>query len=154
MKLALSSDHAGYPLKQYLVVYLTEKGHQVIDLGVSSDGHRTDYPDAAHVLGEALQKGQAERGILVCGSGVGACIAANKMTGIYAAICHDVYSAAQGVEHDNMNVLCLGARVIGVAAAETLVDAYIGAQFQSDVVRYMRRFNKVRSLEEGTPWPE
>ncbi|QPC84338.1 ribose 5-phosphate isomerase B [Phototrophicus methaneseepsis] len=148
MKLALSADHAGYQLKQYLITYLQEQGHEVVDLGVDTDAVRSDYPDAAKALGEAVLSGQVERGVLVCGSGVGACVAANKMKGIYAAICHDAYSAGQGVQHDNMNVLCMGARVIGPALAESLVDSFIAAHFLEDGERYVRRFHKIQSMED------
>lgn len=148
MKIALASDHAGYQLKQGLVDYLTEKGLEVIDLGVDSDAQRADYPDVAKKLGTAIQNGDAERGILVCGSGVGASVAANKMKGIYAAICHDAYSAAQGVEHDKMNVLCLGGRIIGIALAEKLADAFLDANFNTKQERYQRRFDMVKAMED------
>lgn len=148
MKLALAADHAGYTLKQHLVDYLKTQGHDVLDLGVESDAHRSDYPSVAKTLGDAILAGQAERGILVCGSGVGASIAANKMDGIYAAICHDSYSAAQGVEHDNMNVLCLGGRIIGPALAEKLSDAFINAKFNTESGRYLTRFKMVQDMEK------
>lgn len=147
MKIALSADHAGYPLKQYMVSYLQKQGHDVLDLGVDTAEVSSDYPDAAAAISDAVLDGRAERGILVCGSGVGACIAANKVKGIYAAICHDTYSAHQGVEHDNMNVLCLGAKVIGTALAEELADAFISAQF-NDEGRYARRFAMVKAIED------
>lgn len=147
MKIALASDHAGFQLKQHLVTYLAEQGYDVADLGVESDAHRTDYPDVAKVIGNAILEKQAERAILICGSGVGASIAANKIDGIYAAICHDVYSAAQGVEHDNMNVLCLGGRIIGPALAEKLADAFLKATFNTVEERYLRRFNMVLDIE-------
>ncbi len=146
MKLALASDHAGYPLKQQLVEYLREKGHEVLDLGVDTPDVSSDYPDAALAVGAAVLDGRAERGILVCGSGVGASVAANKMRGIYAAICHDVYSAHQGVEHDNMNVLCLGGRIVGVNLARELADAFISATFMGEE-RFQRRFGKVQAIE-------
>lgn len=148
MKIALSSDHAGYSLKAHLVNYLKEQGHEVLDLGVDSDAQRADYTDAAQRVGTAVVAGEAERGILVCGSGVGASIAANKIKGVYCAICHDAYSAAQGVQHDNMNVLAVGGRVIGIALGESLADAFIGAKFQEDTERYVRRFNQVKAMEE------
>lgn len=147
MKIALASDHAGFDLKAYLVNYLSEKGHEVVDLGVESAAERSDYPVVAQTVGKAIQNGEAERGILICGSGVGASIAANKMKGIYAAICHDTYSAAQGVQHDNMNILCLGGRVIGEVTAETLTDAFIGASFNTEVERYGRRFKMLQDME-------
>jgi ribose 5-phosphate isomerase B len=149
MKLALSSDHAGYPVKQHLVNYLRAKGHEVIDLGVDTEAVSVDYTDAAKRVGQAVIDGTAERGILCCGSGVGASIAANKMNGVYCAITHDTYSAAQGVEHDNMNVMALGSRIIGVALAEKLADAFIGATFITDPDRYMRRFKIVQEMEES-----
>jgi ribose 5-phosphate isomerase B len=148
MRIALASDHAGYDLKQHLLKFIVQQGHEAIDLGVNSAETLTDYPDAAQTIGSAILDGKAERGILICGSGVGASIAANKIKGIYAAICHDTYSAAQGVQHDNMNVLCLGGRIIGVATAEDLTTAFLGTSFRSDVERYQRRFDKVLKMEE------
>lgn len=149
MKLALASDHAGYPLKQHLVTYLREQGHDIVDLGVDTEALRVDYTDAAKKVGQAIVDGQAERGILVCGSGVGASIAANKINGVYCAITHDAYSAAQGVEHDNMNVMALGSRIVGIAVAEGLADAFISATFLTDPDRYMRRFKQVQDMEES-----
>lgn len=148
MKLALAADHAGFRLKEHLRLFLQNAGHDVLDLGVDNDVERSDYPDAAQAVGAAVLDGRAERGILICGSGVGASIAANKMHGIYAGLCHDTYSAAQGVQHDNMNVLCLGSLVIGITTAENLVQAFLGASFQNKVDRYVRRFEKVRALEK------
>jgi ribose 5-phosphate isomerase B len=147
MKIAIASDHAGYFLKAYLVPYLQKRGYDVLDLGVDTDTVSADYPDTAIIVGNAVLDGRVERGIVVCGSGIGACIAANKMKGIYAAIAHDTYSAAQGVQHDNMNVLCLGGRVVGFATAETLVDAFLEATFEG-ADRFVRRFNKVKALED------
>lgn len=149
MKLALASDHAGYPLKQHLVKYLREQGHDVVDLGTDTHKVRVDYTDAAKKIGQVVSDGEAERGILVCGSGVGASIAANKIKGVYCAITHDVYSAAQGVQHDNMNVMALGSRVVGVAVAEQLADAFISATFLTDPDRYMRRFKQVQDMENS-----
>lgn len=148
MRVAIAADHAGYFLKAYLLPYLQKHGHDVLDLGVTTDAVPADYPDTARAVGDAVLDGRAERGIVICGSGVGACIAANKMHGIYAAIAHDTYSAAQGVQHDNMNVLCLGGRVIGPTIAETVVDAFLGATFAGEE-RFVRRFDKVRNLETG-----
>ena len=148
MKIALASDHAGYPLKQHLVDYLKKQGHEVLDLGVDTDKVPSDYPDAAEAIGHAVLDGRAERGILACGSGVGASIAANKMQGIYAAVCHDHYSAHQGVEHDRMNVLTIGARIIGPTTAEELADAFIAAQ-PSTEERHVRRFGKLQAIEES-----
>ncbi len=146
MKLALASDHAGFSLKDHLVRYLQHRGHEVIDLGVESEQVRADYPDAAAAVAEAVLGGQAERGLVICGSGIGACIAANKFHGIYAAIAHDTYSAAQGVEHDRMNVLCLGGRVVGPSLAEQLAEAFVLASPNPDE-RYERRFQKVKAIE-------
>ena len=148
MKLALSSDHAGYDLKQHLVEYLRKQGHEIVDLGVESAAHAADYTDAAKKVANAVVNGEAERGILVCGSGVGASIAANKVKGVYCAITHDTYSAAQGVQHDNMNVMALGGRVVGIALGEALVDAFVNARFQSETERYLRRFKDVQALEK------
>lgn len=148
MKIAIASDHAGFPLKAHLLDYLIQHGHEVLDLGVDSDQTRSDYPDVAEAVANAILTNQAERGILLCGSGVGACIAANKFNGIYACVCHDTYSAKQGVEHDNMNVLTMGARIIGVNVAETLVDAFLSAEF-STVDRYRARFEKVQAFENA-----
>ncbi len=146
MKLVVASDHAGFPLKEEIRAYLGHAGHQVIDLGAYNT-EPSDYPDFAEKVGQALKQGEAPRGILICGSGVGACIAANKIPGIRAGICHDTYSAHQGVEHDDMNVIVLGARIIGASLAYEVVDAYIGAHFIAKEERYMRRFNKVLAIE-------
>ncbi|HUB20150.1 MAG TPA: ribose 5-phosphate isomerase B [Acidobacteriaceae bacterium] len=146
MKLAIAADHAGYPLKEDVRGYLERLGHEVIDLGAFST-EPSDYPDFAEAVGRALQAGRAERGILICGSGVGVCVAANKMPGIRACMCHDHYSAHQGVEHDEMNVLVLGARIIGPELAFDLVSAFLNARFQSQVERYVRRLNKVKAIE-------
>lgn len=147
MKIALASDHAGFPLKQHLVNYLSKQGNDVLDLGVDTDEVPSDYPDIAELISQAVLDGRAERGLLLCGSGVGACIAANKIRGIYAAVCHDTYSAHQGVEHDRMNIMCIGARIVGPALAEELADAFVKAQ-PSDEERHARRFGKVRTLED------
>lgn len=146
MKLAIGADHAGYSLKEEVRGYLEKLGHEVIDLG-AFNAEPSDYPDFAEAVGRAVSGGRAERGILICGSGVGVCVAANKMPGIRACMCHDHYSAHQGVEHDNMNVLVLGARIIGQELAFDLIDAFLTAKFQSQVERYMRRLNKVMAIE-------
>jgi ribose 5-phosphate isomerase B len=125
---------------------LATGGHEVVDLGTDTDAVRIDYPDKARELGEVIQGGRAERGVLVCGSGVGAAVAASKMRGIRAAICHDVYSAHQGVEHDDMNVLCLGSEVIGPSLAVELVRAFLGARFDGGE-RYVERLKKVEAME-------
>ena len=145
MKITLGSDHAGFALKKVLMDYLKQCGHQLIDVGANST-QPVDYPDFAEALALSLLRGDSERGILICGSGVGASVAANKIPGIRAGICHDGYSAHQGVEHDDMNVLVLGARVIGVALAQELVDAYLNAAFTHED-RHMRRLNKVKAIE-------
>ncbi|MGB7592511.1 MAG: ribose 5-phosphate isomerase B [Terriglobia bacterium] len=146
MRIAIASDHAGFKLKQDLVKYLGELGHTVVDLGTNSEDP-VDYPDYAAAIGHAVLEGAAERGVLVCGSGVGASVAANKLKGIRAGICHDTYSAHQGVEHDDMNVLVLGARVIGPALACELARAFTNATFSGEA-RHVRRLNKVKALEE------
>jgi ribose 5-phosphate isomerase B len=146
MKLAIAADHAGYSLKEEVRGYLERLGHEVIDLG-AFNSEPSDYPDFAEAVGRALHAGRAERGILICGSGVGVCVAANKMPGIRACMCHDHYSAHQGVEHDDMNVLVLGARIIGQELAFDLVSAFLQAKFQSQVERYQRRLNKVKAIE-------
>lgn len=146
MRIAIGVDHGGFPLKGPILDYLATAGHEVLDLGTHNTD-RVDYPDYAKAVGEAVLRGEAERGIIICGSGVGACVAANKLPGIRAGLCHDTYSAHQGVEHDNINVLCLGARVIGVALALELVQAFIGATF-SGKERYRRRLAKVAEMEK------
>ena len=147
MKIALACDHGGYALKNIIKDYVLADGFSVIDLG--TDGTvSVDYPDYAEKIGAAIIRGEAERGVLICGSGVGASIAANKIKGIYAAVCHDTYSAHQGVEHDNMNVLCLGARVIGPELAKELVDAFLNAKFSNEE-RHVRRVNKVYRIEKA-----
>ena len=145
MKLALAADHAGYELKQALIEYVQELGHDVQDLGTDST-QSVDYPDFAEKLGRAIQDGRAERGILVCGSGVGAAVAANKMKGVRAGLCHDTYSAHQSVEHDDVNVLALGARIIGIELAKELVEAFLAAEFSGEE-RHRRRLAKVAALE-------
>jgi len=145
MRIAIGADHAGFPLKQQLVQELWAAGYEVIDLGTSSTDP-VDYPDYAEAVGEALTSGRAERGILICGSGVGASVAANKIPGVRAGLCHDSYSAHQGVEHDDMNVLVLGARVIGTALASELVRLYLQATFSGEE-RHRRRLAKVAAIE-------
>ncbi len=146
MRIAIASDHAGFKLKQDLVKYLGELGHTVVDLGTNSEAP-VDYPDYAAAIGHAVLEGAAERGVLICGSGVGASVAANKLKGIRASICHDTYSAHQGVEHDDMNVLVLGARVIGPALGRELAAAFLHATFSGEE-RHVRRLNKVKALED------
>jgi RpiB/LacA/LacB family sugar-phosphate isomerase len=143
----VGSDHAGFALKQEIAGQLRGDGHEVVDVGTHSKAP-VDYPDFAAAVGRAVVGGDGERGVLICGSGVGASVAANKVKGVRAAICHDVYSAHQGVEHDDMNVLVLGARVIGPALAEELVRAFVGAHYSNEE-RHARRLAKVQALEEG-----
>ena len=145
MRVAAGADHAGFALKECLAEWLRKQGHEVIDLGTHST-EPVDYPDYAEAVGRAVLDGRAERGLIVCGSGVGACIAANKLPGIRAGLCHDTYSAAQGVLHDDVNVLVLGARVIGPALAEALVTSFLAARF-TNAERHVRRLNKIRALE-------
>jgi ribose 5-phosphate isomerase B len=149
MKIAVASDHGGYALKGIIKEYVETLGYSVNDLGTDSTAS-VDYPDFAEKLGQAIKNSQAERGILICGSGVGASIAANKIKGIYAAVCHDTYSAHQGVEHDNMNVLCLGARVVGTELAKELVNAFLSARFLSEEERHVRRVNKIYKIEKDS----
>lgn len=150
MRIAIAFDHAGLPLKQTIVDAIISTGHEVVDAGPSNNA-QDDYPDYAVLLGRLILDGKAQRGVLVCGSGVGASIAANKIVGIYAGVCHDTYSARQGVQHDNMNVLCLGARVIGDELAHDLVLAFLGARFLGNDPggeRHARRVAKVHEMEE------
>ena len=146
MKVAIAGDHAGFPLKKWLVEELTKNGADIIDLG-AFDESPSDYPDFARALGKTIVSGQAERGILVCGSGVGACVAANKIKGIRAGLTHDTYSGHQGVEHDDMNVLCLGSRVIGPAPALEIAKAFLAATFTNEE-RHARRLKKVLDMEQ------
>jgi len=146
MNIALGADHGGYELKTQVAGWLEAAGHRVVDLGAHAYDPGDDYPDFAFAVGETIQAGQAERGIVICGSGVGACVAANKLNGIRACLCHDTYSAHQGVEHDDMNVLCLGARIIGDELARELVRAFLSAEFQTEE-RFLRRRDKVTSRE-------
>ncbi len=148
MKIAIGVDHGGFSLKQTLVDEVKELGHTVVDCGAAKYDAHDDYPDFARAVGAAIQRGDAERGVIVCGSGVGASIAATKMRGVRAALCHDTYSAHQGVEHDNMNVLCLGARIIGDELARELVRAFLSARFDTRE-RFQRRLNKVLEIEKG-----
>ena len=147
MKLVIGSDHAGFELKEELRADLAAAGHEVIDLGAYKVEPEDDYPDYAVKVGEAVKAGVAPRGIVICGSGVGVCVAANKIPGIRAGICHDTYSAHQGVEHDDMNVLVLGARIIGSALAFELAHTFIAARFQAQEGRFERRFKKVLAIE-------
>ena len=145
MRIAVGSDHAGYILKQEVGEALRQAGHEVLDVGTTSTA-AVDYPDSAEAVGKAVMDGRAERGVLICGSGVGASVAANKLPGIRAAVCHDTYSAHQGVEHDDMNVLVLGGRIVGPALAMDLVRAFVAARFTGEE-RHVRRLAKVKALE-------
>jgi ribose 5-phosphate isomerase B len=146
MRVAVAFDHRGVKLRERLLEELD--GHEVVDLGTDTDAKRIDYPDKAKELGEAILRGEAERGILVCGSGVGASVAACKMAGIRAAICHDVYSAHQGVEHDDMNVLCLGSEVVGPSLARDLITAFLAARFDGGE-RYVKRLQMIEDIERN-----
>jgi len=146
MRIAIGADHAGFDLKQILAAYLRHRGHQVIDKGTDNE-EPVDYPDYAEAVAKSLLAGEAERGVIICGSGVGASVSANKLPGIRAGLCHDTYSARQGVEHDDMNVLVLGARVIGTEVARELVDNFLAAAFNG-AERYRRRVDKIRALEK------
>ena len=144
--IALAADHAGFLLKTELVPWLVSEGHEILDLGPSSLDPDDDYPDFAEAVAGAVTSGQAYRGILVCGSGVGACVAANKVPGVRSCLCHDTYSAHQGVEHDDINVLCLGARIVGIELARELVTAFLNASFTGEE-RHRRRLEKVKAIE-------
>ena len=146
MKIVIGSDHAGFELKNAMGDVLRAMGHAVLDIGAFNE-NPSDYPDFAEAVGRAVLDGRAERGVLICGSGVGASVAANKLVGIRAAVCHDSYSAHQGVEHDDMNVLVLGSRIVGVKLAEDLVKAFLGAQFTNEE-RHRRRLAKIAALEQ------
>jgi RpiB/LacA/LacB family sugar-phosphate isomerase len=145
MRIVVGSDHAGYILKQEVGEALRQAGHEVLDVGTTSTAP-VDYPDSAEAVGKAVMDGRAERGVLICGSGVGASVAASKLPGIRAAVCHDSYSAHQGVEHDDMNVLVLGGRIVGPALAMELVRAFVAARFTGEE-RHVRRLAKVKALE-------
>jgi ribose 5-phosphate isomerase B len=151
MKVAVGFDHAGFPLRKVVLDAVREAGHEPLDMGTDSDSP-VDFPDYSEKVGRAVQSGEAERGLLVCGSGIGACIAANKMKGVFASICHDTYSAAQGVRHDDMNVLCLGGRVVGPELAVSLIKAFLAAQYEGNEPggeRLARRVNKIQKIEAG-----
>ena len=147
MRIAIGADHAGFDLKQWLLAHLGSAVDGVVDVG-THDSNPVDYPDIARAVGTAVSSGQADRVIIVCGSGVGAAMAANKLKGVLAGTCHDTYSAHQGVEHDRMNVLCLGARVIGPSLALEIVHAFLGAEFSNEE-RHARRVGKILALERG-----
>ena len=146
MKLAIGADHAGFDLKAQIVPWLESSGHQVVDIGAHALDPADDFPDFAAAVARSVTGGQAERGVMICGSGVGASIATNKVGGIRACLCHDTYTARQGVEHNNMNVLCLGGRVIGIETAKEVIAAFIGAEFMPET-RFQRRIDKVSEIE-------
>ena len=148
MRVAVAFDHRGVHLRDEVLATVAELGHDVVDLGTDTDAQRIDYPDKARELGEAIQNGDAERGILVCGSGVGASVAVSKLDGVRGAMCHDVYSAHQGVEHDDLNVLCLGSEVVGPALAVDLMRAFLHAVFDGGEP-YTTRLRKIEDLEKG-----
>jgi ribose 5-phosphate isomerase B len=147
MRVAVAFDHRGVKLREAVIGEIVALSHQVHDLGTDDESVRIDYPDKAQEVGDAIRSGDAERGVLVCGSGVGASVAACKLAGIRAAICHDTYSAHQGVDHDDMNVLCLGSEVVGAELAAELVRAFLGATFLAEE-RYVRRLKKVQAMEQ------
>lgn len=146
MRVAIGADHAGYQLKESMADHLRRFGHEIIDLG-TANSDPVDYPDFAEAVGKTIIENRAERGVLICGSGVGASVSANKIPGIRAAVCHDSYSARQGVEHDDMNVLVLGARVIGIELARELADNFLAAKFTGEE-RHRRRIDKIKALEK------
>jgi RpiB/LacA/LacB family sugar-phosphate isomerase len=146
MRIVVGADHAGFDLKQIIAADLRHRGHEVVDAGTNNDDP-VDYPDFAEALSKMLLDGRAERGVLICGSGVGASVSANKIPGIRAGLCHNTYSARQGVEHDDMNVLVLGARVIGIELARELVDNFLGAKFNGEE-RHRRRVEKIKAIEQ------
>jgi len=147
MRVAVAFDHRGVKLREELLAELAALGHEAVDLGTDKPEPRIDYPDKAREIGEAIRSGEAERGVFVCGSGVGASVAANKLAGIRAAICHDTYSAHQGVEHDDMNVLCLGSEVVGAELAVELTRTFLAARFDGGE-RYVRRLEKIEEMEK------
>ncbi|HVD12721.1 MAG TPA: ribose 5-phosphate isomerase B [Gaiellaceae bacterium] len=151
MRVAVAFDHRGVKLRERLLEDLVALGHDVVDLGTDRPEPRIDYPDKAREVGEAIRGGEAERAVLVCGSGVGASVAANKLAGIRAAVCHDTYSAHQGVEHDDMNVLCLGSEVVGAELAAELTRAFLAARFDGGE-RYVRRLEKIEEMERETTY--
>ncbi len=148
MRVAIAFDHRGVKLRDAVIEAIGALGHEILDLGTDDASVRIDYPDKAQELGDAILQGEAKRGVLVCGSGVGAAVAACKLAGIRAAICHDTYSAHQGVEHDDMNVLCLGSEVVGPELTRELVRTFLGAEFVAEE-RYLRRLQKVREMERA-----
>jgi ribose 5-phosphate isomerase B len=149
MRVAVGLDHGGYPLKPIILEVIRKLGHESVDVGAFRLDPSDDYPDFAKAVGEAIQSGRAERGVLLCGSGVGAAVAACKMQGIRASVCHDHYSAHQGVEHDDMNVLCMGARIVGPETAIDVLVAFLSASFSGED-RHVRRLNKIKAIEDAS----
>lgn len=149
MRIAIGGDHAGFDAKEEIAAYLKELGHEVRDMGAHAYDPDDDYPDFTLAVARAVASGEVDRGVMVCGSGVGASVAANKVAGVRAAMCHDTYSAHQGVEHDDMNVLCLGARIVGMALAREVVAAYLDARFSGEE-RHKRRLEKVKAIEKSS----
>jgi len=149
MRIAIGGDHAGFHAKEEVVAYLKELGHEIRDMGAYAFDPDDDYPDFTLAVAQAVASGEVDRGVMVCGSGVGASVAANKVLGVRAAMCHDTYSAHQGVEHDDMNVLCLGARIVGMELVRELLLAYLGAHFSGEE-RHKRRLEKVKAIEESS----
>lgn len=148
MKISIGADHAGYEMKQQLIEFIEKLGHSVHDVGTFEPGKPDDYPDYAILVAEDIRAGKADRGVLVCGSGVGVSVAANKFKGIRAGLCHDHYSAHQGVEHDNMNILVMGSRIIGPMLSQDVTQAFLNATFSGEE-RHVRRLNKVKGIEEN-----
>ena len=147
MKIVIGADHAGFELKEYIAQELRENGYEIVDVGAHEYDKDDDYPDFSEAVARAVAAGRGERGVLVCGSGVGACVTANKVKGIRACLCHDIYSATQGVEHDDMNVLCLGGQIVGRILAFKLVYGFLSAEYIGSG-RYKRRVDKILALEE------
>ncbi len=147
MRIGVAADHGGFALKEQLAEMLRQGGHEVVDFGARTEDPGDDYPDFVVPLSKAVARGDVERGVVVCGSGVGACVAANKVAGVRAALIHDIFSAHQGVEDDDMNVLCLGQRVVGVELAKEIVTAFLAAEF-SGAERHVRRLDKVKAIEK------
>jgi ribose 5-phosphate isomerase B len=150
VRIGIAGDHAGFELKNELGAFIGKLGHEVVDLGAHQYDPLDDYPDFAAALARSVQKGEVERGVLICGSGVGASVAANKIHGVRAGLCHDTYSAHQGVEHDDMNILVLGSRIVGAALAQELVQSFLSAEFSREE-RHQRRLEKVMRLESAAP---
>lgn len=148
MKIAIGADHGGFPLNERVIAELRAAGNEIEDFGTHEAGKADDYPDYAVAVGRAVQSGKVEIGIIICGSGVGACVAANKLRGIRAALCADTYSAHQSREHDDCNILCLGARVVGVELAMEIIRAFVAARFTGEE-RHVRRLSKINEIEEG-----